>query len=160
MGMFDISFWSCLSNLQNFCYLLSSWTPKKKRPIYIVNCFWNISRTCDLMPTRDLILFNHAEKMYQHHTVIAYLQTSVWYTSQLVDRDKGHDPISQGNWLTVPHFKSLFHSLLIFFFSIFHIFILFVHQKAVIWEKCLWKLRKCSESLSKSCSIDIVLKKT
>lgn len=83
------------------------------------------------MPTRDLILFNHAEKMYQHHTVIAYLQTSVWYTSQLVDRDKGHDPISQGNRFTVAHFKSLFHSLVIFF-SIFHIFILFVHQKAVI----------------------------
>lgn len=48
------------------------------------------------MPTKDLILFNHAEKMYQHHTVIAYLQTSVWYTSQLVDRDKGKGPISQG----------------------------------------------------------------
>lgn len=123
-GMFDISFWSCLSNLQNFCYLLSSWTPKKKRPIYIVNCFWNISRTCDLMPTRDLILFNHAEKMYQHHTVIAYLQTSVWYTSQLVDRDKGHGPISQGNWLNVAHFKSLFHSVLetFFFLSYFYTF--------------------------------------
>lgn len=114
---------------------------QKKRPIYIVNCFWNISRTCDLMPTRDLILFNHAEKMYQHHTVIAYLQTSVWYTSQLVDRDKGHDPISQGNWLTVPHFKSLFHSLLIFFFYLSY-FYTFCTPKSSDLRKMPLKIKK------------------
>lgn len=106
-----------------------------------MNCFWNISRTCDLMPTRDLILFNHAEKMYQHHTVIAYLQTSVWYTSQLVDRDKGHDPISQGNWLTVPHFKSLFHSLLIFFFYLSY-FYTFCTPKSSDLRKMPLKIKK------------------
>lgn len=133
-GMFDIGFWSCLRNLQNLSNLLSSWTSPKKTPINIVNWFFfpYISRTCDLMPTKDLILFNHAEKMYQHHTVIAYLQTSVWYTSQLVDRDKGKGPISQGYWLTVTPWN-LFHSLPEIFFSIFYIFILFVHQKQ--WVK-------------------------
>lgn len=139
-GMFDIGFWFCLRNLQNFSNLLSFWTSPKKTPINIVNWFFfsNISRTCDLMPTKDLILFNHAEKMYQHHTVIAYLQTSVWYTSQLVDRDKGKGPISQGYWLTVTH-SSLFHSLLEIFFSIFYIFIHFVHWKQWVKRplKCL-----------------------
>lgn len=106
-----------------------------------MNCFWNISRTCDLMPTRDLILFNHAEKMYQHHTVIAYLQTSVWYTSQLVDRDKGHGPISQGNWLTVAHFKSLFHSLLIFFFYLSY-FYTFCTPKSSDLRKMPLKIKK------------------
>lgn len=125
-GMFDIVFWSCLRNLQNFSNLLSSWTPPKKTPINIVNWFFfsNISRTCDLMPTKDLILFNHAEKMYQHHTVIAYLQTSVWYTSQLVDRDKGKGPISQGYWLTVTHWNlfSFFAGKFFFYLLYFYTF--------------------------------------
>lgn len=126
-GMFDIGFWSCLRNLQNFSNLLSSWTSPKKTPINIVNWFFfsNISRTCDLMPTKDLILFNHAEKMYQHHTVIAYLQTSVWYTSQLVDRDKGLGPISlQGYWLTVTHWNlfSFFAGKFFFYLLYFYTF--------------------------------------
>lgn len=107
------------------CYPLEL---KKKGHIFC-ELFLKYFKDCDLMPTRYLILFNHAEKMYQHHTVIAYLQTSVWYTSQLVDRDKGQGPLSQGNWLTVIHFKSLFSFFAGNLFSIFHIFILFVHQK-------------------------------
>lgn len=121
------------SEFQKFVVLLNF--PQKDTHKYcelFLFFFPNISRTSDLMPTKDLILFNHAEKMYQHHTVIAYLQTSVWYTSQLVDRDKGKGPISQGYWLTVTHWN-LFHSLPEIFFSIFYIFILFVHQKQ--WVK-------------------------